>query len=256
MDPDDPYRVFRSAFESNAVRSAWIKSYGDQFWEASDPPLSQATIDDIKFLTERLRPGSETKLADFGCGSGCVGRYLAKEFDTSVEGIDANPLAIRLADELAVTSGTARRLRFKTADISDTGWSDHSFDGALSMDVLLFVPDKRAALREVARILKRGGRFVGTTWELRADSAALSAPAFDEYRSAFSDAGFTIEVYEETRNWRSLLTNALDALVASEEAVRKEVGGPRAEWLLAWARTRPAELDYSRRVRFCLQRGG
>jgi SAM-dependent methyltransferase len=131
-----------------------------------------------------------------------------------------------MADELAVTSGTAQRLRFITGDISNTGWSDHSFDGALSMDVLLFVPDKRAALQEVARILKLGGRFVGTTWELRADSAALSVPAFDEYPSAFRDAGFTIEVYEETRNWRSLLTNALGALVASEDAVRKEVGGP------------------------------
>jgi SAM-dependent methyltransferase len=159
-----------------------------------------------------------------------------------------------MADELAVTSGTAQRLRFKTGDISNTGWSDHSFDGALSMDVLLFVPDKRAALQEVARILKLGGRFVGTTWELRADSAPLSAPAFDEYPSAFRDAGFTIEVYEETRNWRSLLTNALGALVASEDAVRKEVEGPRAEWLLAWARARPAELEHSRRVRFCVQR--
>ena len=108
-------------------------------------------------------------------GSGCVPRYLAKEFDTDVEGVDANPLATRMAEELAVTSGTAQRLRFKTGDISNTGWSDHSFDGALSMDVLLFVPDKRAALQEVARILKLGSRFVGTTWELRAESAALSA---------------------------------------------------------------------------------
>jgi 2-polyprenyl-3-methyl-5-hydroxy-6-metoxy-1,4-benzoquinol methylase len=87
----DPYRVFRSQFASKTVRSAWAKSYGDQFWEESDPPLSQATIDDIKFLTQRLRPGSETKLVDLGCGIGCVGRYLAKEFDTDVEGIDANP---------------------------------------------------------------------------------------------------------------------------------------------------------------------
>ena len=147
----DPYRVFRSQFASKTVRSAWAKSYGDQFWEESDPPLSQATIDDIKFLTQRLRPGSETKLVDLGCGIGCVGRYLAKQFDADVEGIDANPLAIRMADELAVTSGTAQRLRFKTGDISNTGWSDHSFDGALSMDVLLFVSDKRAALQEVAR---------------------------------------------------------------------------------------------------------
>jgi ubiquinone/menaquinone biosynthesis C-methylase UbiE len=187
---------------------------------------------------------------------------LVKEFDADVEGIDANPLAIRMADELAVTSGMAQRLRFKTGDIAKTGWSDHSFDGALSMDVLIFVPDKGAALKEIARILKPGARFVGTTWELRADSTALSgsnssAPppsAFHEYPSAFTNAGFTIEVYEETRNWRSLLTNALGALVASEEAIRNEVEGSRADSLLAWARARPAELEHSRRVRFCVQR--
>jgi SAM-dependent methyltransferase len=258
----DPYRAFRSQFASKAIRAAWAKSYRDQFWEASDPPLSQATVDDIRFLTQRLHPGSATKLVDLGCGIGGVARYLAKEFDTDVDGIDADPLAIRMADELAVTSGTAQRLRFKTGHIAKTGWSDHSFDGALSMDVLVFVPDKPAALQEVARILKPGGRFVGTTWELRADSAALSGggssdrppSTFDGYPDAFRDAGFTIEVYEETRNWRSLLTNALGALAASEGAVRKEVGGARAEWLLAWARARPAELEHSRRVRFCVQR--
>ena len=59
---------------------------------------------------------------------------------------------------------------------------------------------------------------------------------------------------ESLVDMRSLLTNALGALVASEDAVRKEVEGPRAEWLLAWARARPAELEHSRRVRFCVQR--
>ena len=258
----DPYRAFRSQFESKAVRSAWTKSYGDQFWEESAPPLSQVTIDDIAFLKQRLRPSSESKLADRGCGLGCVGRYLAKEFDADVEGIDSNPLAIRMADEVTVTSRMAQRLRFKTGDIAKTGWIDHSFDGAFSMDVLLFVPDKLAALQEIARILKPGGRFVGTTWELRTDSSALSGgnssarplSAFHEYPSAFRSVGFNVEVYEETRNWRSLLTNALGALVASEEAIRNEVEGSKADWLLSWARARPAELEHSRRVRFCVQR--
>jgi hypothetical protein len=58
----------------------------------------------------------------------------------------------------------------------------------------LFVADKQIALREIARILKPGGRFVGTSWELRADSAALHAPAFYDYPGAFKDAGFEIEI--------------------------------------------------------------
>jgi SAM-dependent methyltransferase len=250
----DPYRAFRSALASKIVRSAWSKSYGDQFWEASEPPLSQVTIDDIEFVVQRLQPCTGTKIADLGCGIGCIGRYLAEKFGADVDGIDANPLAIRMAEELAVTAGPANRLRFKTGDLCKTGWPDRTFDNAVSMDVLLFVADKHAALLEVARILKPGGRFAGMSWELRADSVALRAPAFEDYRSAFETAGFEIEVYEETRNWRRLLTEALGALVASEDAIRREVEEPAAERLLAWARTRPAELEHSRRIYFSVQR--
>ena len=152
-----------------------------------------------------------------------------------------------------VTTGAAKRLRFKTGNLHETGWADREFDHAVSMDVLLFVANKHDALKEISRILKPGGRFAGTSWELRSDSAALSAPAFDNYPSAFKAAGFEIEVYEETRNWRRLLTDALSTLVASEFAIRQEVEGPAAERLLAWARTRPGELDHSRRVRFSVQ---
>ena len=35
----------------------------------------------------------------------------------------------------------------------------------MSLDVLPFVPAKAAAIREVARILRPGGRFAFTTWE-------------------------------------------------------------------------------------------
>ncbi len=118
----DPYRAFRSLFASKTVRSAWAKSYGEQFWEASEPSQSQATVDDIKFITQRLHPSAETKLADLGRGGGCVGRYFASGFGADVEGIDADPLAIRMAEELAVTSGAGHRLRFKTGDVSKTGW--------------------------------------------------------------------------------------------------------------------------------------
>ena len=40
-----------------------------------EPSQSQATVDDIKFVTQRLHLSAETKLADLGCGGGCVGRY-------------------------------------------------------------------------------------------------------------------------------------------------------------------------------------
>ena len=82
----------------------------------------------------------------------------------------------------------------------------------------------------------------------------VHAQAFDDYSGAFKDAGFEIEIYKETRNWRRLLADAISAVVASEDAIRREVEGPAAERLLRWARARPGELDHSRRVRFSVQR--
>src|SRR5216684_5246757 len=53
---------------------------------------------------------------------------------------------------------------------------------------------------------------------------------------------------------RRLLIDAISAVVASDDAIRREVEGPAAERLLRWARARPGELDHSRRVRFSVQR--
>jgi ubiquinone/menaquinone biosynthesis C-methylase UbiE len=137
---------------------------------------------------------------------------------------------LELAETKLADLGCGGALRFKTGDVSKTG-----FDGAFSMDVLLFVADKRAALHEIARILKPGSGFVGTSWELRAESAALHAPAFDDYPGAFKDAGFEIEIYEETGNWRRLLTDAISAVVASDDAIE----GPAAERLLEMGSSAP-----------------
>ena len=51
------------------------------------------------------------------------------------------------------------------ADFCATGLQDKSCDGAISIDILWMVPNKIAAMSEVARILHSAARFVFTTWE-------------------------------------------------------------------------------------------
>jgi SAM-dependent methyltransferase len=53
----------------------------------------------------------------------------------------------------------------------------------MSLDVLPFVPGKAMAVREVARILRPGGRFAFTTWEqLTHPRAALTTPPYPQGR--------------------------------------------------------------------------
>jgi ubiquinone/menaquinone biosynthesis C-methylase UbiE len=248
---EDAYRAYRSVIMSPTLHSIWAEVYGDRFWSDLDPPWTQATIEHVRFVAARLGAGEASRLVDLGCGSGCFMRFAARDLSRHIVGIDANPMAIRLAQERC--AGLLDKISVQTGDISETGFPPATFDGAMSLDVLLFVPDKEKVLREVARILKPGARFAGTTFELRAPSTAVSAPAFDAYPSAFKAAGFVVEAYEEARDWRQLLEGVLPAILTREAELSREIHPIAWARVRAWASSRPSELADSRRTRFCVR---
>ena len=248
---EDAYKAYRSVIVSPTLRSIWAQVYGERFWPDLDPPWTQATIEDVRFVAGRLSADKTSRLVDLGCGSGCFLRFAARDRGQRIVGIDANPMAIRLAQERC--AGLVNKISLQTGDIGETGFPAATFDGAASLDVLLFVPDKEKVLREVARTFKPGARFADTTFELQAPSTAVSAPAFDAYPSAFEAAGFVVEIYEETRGWRRLLEGVLPAILAREAELSREIQPVAWARVRAWASSRPSELVDSRRTRFCVR---
>jgi ubiquinone/menaquinone biosynthesis C-methylase UbiE len=89
-----------------------------------------------------------------GCGSGREAAVLAHELDAEVIGIDLSdafdPVAARIAD---LRQGDATRMEF----------ADASFDCVYSYHALEHIPDYRAALAEMQRVLEDGGTYcIGT----------------------------------------------------------------------------------------------
>ena len=82
----------------------------------------------------------------------------------------------------------------------------------------------------------------------------MSAPAFDAYPSAFEVAGFVVEAYEETKDWRRLLEGVLPAILEREAELSQRISTPLPGHAYApGPSARPPELADSRRTRFCVR---
>jgi arsenite methyltransferase len=121
------------------------------------------------------RPGD--RVVDAGCGTGY---YVAELLDQvgpagSVVGVDASPQMLALAEQK--TEGRPN-VDLREGDVTGLPVEDADFDRALSVQVLEYVADLPAALGELHRVLRPGGRVV--IWDV--DWATLSWHSSDPDR--------------------------------------------------------------------------
>ncbi|CAG7645170.1 class I SAM-dependent methyltransferase [Actinacidiphila bryophytorum] len=107
-------------------------------------------------------------MVELGSGPGfTTGKILQLHPAIRVTAVEIDPLLVEVAgDRLSRAYGD--RLDIVQASILDTGLPSDTYDFALTRLVLEHLPDPVAAVREVARILKPGGRavFVDNDFEM------------------------------------------------------------------------------------------
>lgn len=96
---------------------------------------------------------------DLGCGVGGASRCLASEYGCRVTGIDLTPEFIEVASDLTRRCGLVDRVEHRQGDATDLPFEDATFDHVWCHNVTMNIEDKTGLLREVARVLKDGGRF-------------------------------------------------------------------------------------------------
>ena len=94
---------------------------------------------------------------DVGCGNGYTVRWAAEAApDGWAVGIDLSPAMV---DRARSASRGFPNVELQVASFPDTTLPHGCFDAVLSMEVVYYLPDMDAALREIARLLVPGGRF-------------------------------------------------------------------------------------------------
>jgi SAM-dependent methyltransferase len=130
---------------------------------------------DAMLAAAELR-GSE-RVLDLGCGPGHAAAAFAPHA-AQVVGLDLTPAMLAEARRMAAERGIAN-LRFEQGDAARIPFLAHAFELVTSRLSAHHYADPAAVLREVARVLAPGGRF------LLVDTVAPEDPARDSFLNAF-----------------------------------------------------------------------
>lgn len=124
----------------------WIEG----FTGGVDPEYEEQIIPLILREVEGAR-----KILDIGCGEGQISRRLAgADPSRRVVGVDPTPRQIEVARE------RGGDVEYRIASVDSLPFADAEFDTVVTCLVFEHVDDLEGAVREVARVLAPGGRFV------------------------------------------------------------------------------------------------
>ncbi len=111
-----------------------------------------------------VRPGS--RALDVACGTGVVSRAAAVLAGAggSVAGVDLGEPTVAIARSYPAEENAAP-IDYAQADAAALPFDAEDFDVALCQQGLQFFPERAAALAEMRRVLKPGGRVAVATWK-------------------------------------------------------------------------------------------
>jgi SAM-dependent methyltransferase len=100
---------------------------------------------------------SGTRLLDAGCGAGLLA-MLASLRGARVSALDA------AAGQVAVARERLPAADIRQGDLEALPFADSSFDAVTAVNSVFYAADMAAAMRELVRVVRPGGRVVVTAW--------------------------------------------------------------------------------------------
>jgi SAM-dependent methyltransferase len=141
---------------------AEVKQRAAVAWSAGAFEEIADSIGDVHAsLIEALAPQPDERWLDVACGAGHVAQ-LAAAAGARVTGIDIAPRLIEVAKARAAAGGY--EIDYRVGDAESLDVPVESFDVVSSSFGMIFAPDHDAVAREVARVLRPGGRLGFSAW--------------------------------------------------------------------------------------------
>ena len=112
-----------------------------------------------RFLVERMEARRDETILDVACGTGSIALALVRRYGCAVVGVDQSAEMLAAGRRRVAAAGEAGRIRLEQASADALPFADGSFDGLTFGYLLRYVADPAATLRELARVVRPGGRI-------------------------------------------------------------------------------------------------
>ncbi|MGH4035292.1 SAM-dependent methyltransferase [Actinomycetota bacterium Odt1-20B] len=224
------------------------------YWDshADTGSMAEASRRMTDLMIDKLAVRRGGRVLDVGCGTGRPALRLARSTGVEVVGITISREQVRLANLAAEAEQLDGQVKFEHGDADDLRFAPGAFDAVWLFESLLHMPDPRRVLRQLAAILRPGGRLVIANLVQRtpvteAEEAGLAAylqmagiasiAPLDDYPSLVADSGLVLDElldvsdHSVRRTLECVLAGLSDAVVpkaAEADAVSEALGRARA----------------------------
>jgi SAM-dependent methyltransferase len=227
----------------------------------------------VPFLLDAVDLAPGHRMLDVGCGTGVVAREALSRVGSSgsVVGLDRNDAMLDVARDVAPS------IEWVRGDAADLPFPDAGFDRVVSQMAMMFFPDPRAALAEMRRTVRPGGRVAvlvpgalasNPPYEIFVDVVHRHAGAEarqlvstyfalgDIYRlhAAFTDAGLRVVHFSRPTGWNrntsieAAITFEIDATPLGgwlTDAARATILADCERLMAPWSTSRGLECPFS-----------
>lgn len=151
MGARDPYRFI------NELDDTVIKRLIDRLESRGKDAVFTGLFD--KYAA-RLKLSKLAKVLEVGCGTGVVVRTLArrKGFSGRAVGVDHSSVFVEAARRFAKKEGVSKKAEFQVGDTHKLDYADGSFDAVIAHTLISHVTEPSAVLKEMARVVRSGGK--------------------------------------------------------------------------------------------------
>ncbi|PWT86325.1 MAG: class I SAM-dependent methyltransferase [Proteobacteria bacterium] len=222
-------QIFDEGFASPAsavTQRVWREVYGPEYPDGVEP-YSYVTRSELARFCVDLAIDDKAHLVDIGCGRGGPGLWVAAHTGARLTGVDIAARALKASEERARSLGLENRTRYLLGSFDALPLESNSADAIMSVDALLFAPDKRVAVAEMARVLRQHGRLVFTSWDYHSQPVGRP-PQVEDHRPLLRAGGFDVKAYDETDDWLARQSRTATGLLAGAEELAAESGSDAA----------------------------